>query len=233
VVKIDLTASIEDYLEAISILSSRNKTVRVKDIAAFLDVKMPSVNSALRVLKEKELITHEAYGHVELTEKGLEKAQEIYKRHRLISKFFQEILNVPYEIADEDACRVEHVVSPETLENLTAFMALIEQYGDNKPDWLENFREQMKGKRFKVSSEDFIDKGYTALPNAREGKQFIIKGIDGGVNLKKKVAILGLLPDTVCDVISIQGDQVILDVKGTKIALGGGMASKIWGKVSS
>lgn len=228
---IQLTASIEDYLETISILSAKNKNVRVKDIAMALDVKMPSVNSALKVLKEKELIKHEAYSHVELTKKGQEYAREVYRRHKLISHFFQEVLGLPYEIADDDACKVEHVLSEETVENLAAFMDAVEENLDDRPAWFNNFREKLKQKRIVTRSEDFIKKGLTNLTKATEGKKFLIKGIDGGPNVNKRLATLGLLPDTITDVIVNQGGQVILDVKSTRIALGGGMASKIWGKV--
>ncbi len=203
----------------------------MKDIAQALDVKMPSVNSALKVLKEKELIKHESYGHVELTKKGQEYAREVYRRHNLISHFFQEVLGLPYEIADDDACKVEHVLSPETVENLAAFMSAVEDHYEDRPAWFEGYREKMRQKKIVTRSEDFIKKGLCNLTKATEGKQFLIKGIDGGPNLNKRLATLGLLPDTIADIIVNQGGQVILEVKGTRIALGGGMASKIWGKV--
>ena len=192
---------------------------------------MPSVNSALKVLKEKQLINHEAYGHVELTKRGLEYAQEIYRRHRLISQFFLEVLGVPYEIADEDACRVEHILSSETLDNLAAFMSVIDEQGEDKPDWFEKFREKMKEKKIASRSEGFIKEGLVNLVRSKEGKQFLIKGVDGGNVVKKRLATLGLLPDTICDVIVNQGGQLILEVKGTRIALGGGIATKLWGKI--
>ena len=203
----------------------------MKDIAQALNVKMPSVNSALKVLKEKELIKHEAYGHVELTKIGQEYAREVYRRHKLISHFFQEVLGLPYEIADDDACKVEHVLSSKTIENLAAFMAAVEEHYEDKPAWFDGYRENMRLKRIITRSEEFIKKGLGNLTKATEGKQFLIKGIDGGPNLNKRLATLGLLPDTIADIIVNQGGHVILEVKGTRIALGGGMASKIWGKV--
>jgi DtxR family Mn-dependent transcriptional regulator len=163
---IKLSASIEDYLEAINILSATDSHTRVKDIALHLNVKMPSVNSALKILMENELIVHESYGHVELTKKGLEYAQEIYRRHKLISQFLQEVLGEPFEIADVDACRVEHVLSGETIENLAAFMRVIEENSNNWPEWLTEFRENARNKSVTTSSEGFIKKGLINLTKA-------------------------------------------------------------------
>lgn len=196
-----------------------------------LNVKMPSVNSALKTLKENELIVHESYGHVELTKKGLEYAQEIYRRHKLISHFFQEVLGVSYAIADDDACRVEHVLSGETIESLAGFMQAIEENSENMPEWLSQFREIARIKRIATRSEGFIKKGLVNLTKAPEGSAFIIRGIDGGPGVTKRLAMLGLLPDSIVNVISAQHEQVILEVKGAKIALGDGMANKLWGKV--
>ena len=228
---IELTSSIEDYLEAINILTSTNKAVRVKDIARFLNVKMPSVNAALKILKEKELVDHEAYGHIELTEMGKEKALEIYKRHRLILAFMQEVLGVPYEIADEDACRVEHVLSEETMNNLAAFMMHLREQGESCPDWLDEFRRSMREKKTVSKTDGFIEKGFLNLTKVPEGKRVLVKGVEGGANVKRKLAELGLLPDTRVIVVSNQGGQMILEVKGAKIALGFGIASKVWGRI--
>lgn len=227
---IKLTASIEDYLEAINILSAREKVVRVKDIAAFLDVKMPSVNSALKILADKGLINHEAYGHVELTEKGLEYAREIYRRHKLISQFFQEVLGVPYKIADDDACKVEHVLSLETLDKLAAFMAVMEKQIEEQPDWFVDFKDKIRAQKVSSRSMDYIKAGLVNLTKSREGKKFLVKKIDGGKVLKQRLATLGLLPETICEILTNNDGQVILEIKGATIALGGGMASKIWGK---
>jgi DtxR family Mn-dependent transcriptional regulator len=121
--KSKLSASTEDYLEAIYLISKDRKVVRVKDISATLGVSMPSVNQALNVLKEKNLIQHEKYGYIELTEPGKKRAGEIYSRHEVLFKFFKEILNVPSEIADRDACMMEHSISPESLEKLVSFVS--------------------------------------------------------------------------------------------------------------
>ena len=117
-----LTKSLEDYLEAIIILLQTNKVVRVKNIAEFLKVKESSVNKAINELKKHNYINHEKYGYIELTNIGLEKANEIYRKHNLISKFLNLILNVSEENSYRDACLIEHYLSKETLLKMESFM---------------------------------------------------------------------------------------------------------------
>jgi len=113
-----LTNSMEDYLEVISMLGQKKKYVRVKDIAKEMKVKMPSVTSALKILAEKNLVRHEKYEYVELTEQGLMIANEVKKRHNLIAKFLIEVLKIDPDTAEKDACGIEHSVSPVTVERL-------------------------------------------------------------------------------------------------------------------
>lgn len=124
-----LTDSMEDYLEVISILGQNKKYVRVKDIAKEMKVKMPSVTSALKTLAEKNLVRHEKYEYVELTEQGHIIANEIKSRHNLLVKFLTEILKIDPDIAEKDACGIEHSVSPITVERL---IKLIESLKDNE-----------------------------------------------------------------------------------------------------
>jgi len=123
--KTQLTSNIEDYLEAIVMLSNENKTVRVKDISKKMNVSMPSVHSALHTLKDQKLINHEKYGYVELTEKGEIVGNKIYEIHKKLTEFLTEILNIEYKIAEIDACKIEHCISSSTLEKLVAFLEFL------------------------------------------------------------------------------------------------------------
>jgi DtxR family transcriptional regulator, Mn-dependent transcriptional regulator len=113
-----LSNSMEDYLEAISTLKQEKDYVRVKDIAKEMKVRMPSVTGALKALTDRNLVRHERYEYVELTEDGIKIAEEIKRRHVLISKFLTHILKIDPEIAEKDACKIEHSVSPITVERL-------------------------------------------------------------------------------------------------------------------
>ena len=139
-----LSSTIEDYLEAILNLEKDKKIVRVKDIAQKMEVKLPTVTSMLNNLVEKGLINHEKYEYVELTKKGKRIAKDVYRRHVIFRDFLTGILNVDTITAEEDACRMEHVVSPVTLEKFVKFMEFIESCPRGGSDWLLRFDEYQK-----------------------------------------------------------------------------------------
>ena len=109
--------SAENYLETILMLSQKNNYVRSIDIANELNYSKPSVSVAMKKLRESELITVDENGHISLTEKGLSIANTMYERHSLLSNWLIS-LGVPEDIALEDACRIEHVISQESFECL-------------------------------------------------------------------------------------------------------------------
>lgn len=118
-----LGESQEDYLEAILILEKDRGTVRVKDIAGFLGVSRPSVVVALAALAGKRLVRHEHYGGVELTLKGRKVAETVYQRHQLLVTFLRRIVGVSAAVAEADACRLEHSLSPVTLNRLRVLIS--------------------------------------------------------------------------------------------------------------
>lgn len=107
--------SAENYLETILILSRRHPAVRSVDIAEELGYKKSSVSVAMKNLREKEHITVTKEGHILLTDSGRKIAEMIYERHELLSDWLIR-LGVDKKTAAEDACRIEHVISPESFE---------------------------------------------------------------------------------------------------------------------
>ncbi len=107
------TESSENYLETILVLSRRLPVVRSVDIANELGFKKSSVSIAMKNLRESKHITVTDAGFIYLTESGRQIAEMIYERHELLSAWLTE-LGVPENIATEDACRIEHVISPES-----------------------------------------------------------------------------------------------------------------------
>jgi len=114
------SAAMQDYLEAILNISEIAGVVRVTDIAAELGIAKASVSQALSNLKKLGLVIQEPYGAVELTCTGKKQAFEIRHRHHVLKNFL-EALGVDTEIANEDACLMEHVVSKETIDKLIKF----------------------------------------------------------------------------------------------------------------
>ena len=127
-----LSESLEDYLEAIAELIAVDGHAHTKEIAGKLNVKMPSVTGALRQLEQLGYIIYNIHYPVQLTPEGERVANEIVNRHKVLSKFFSEILGLPLEKASETACRLEHAVDYETIERFTLFSEAIEQRDDAK-----------------------------------------------------------------------------------------------------
>jgi len=136
-----ITPTMEDYLEAIYNLAREKRAVRVRDIAKKLDVKMPTVTNMLKTLSERRLIDYEKYEYIELTVKGSDVGQEIDRRHQIFRRFLTDILKIDYNQADEDACKMEHAVSPATLEAFVDFMEFIDTCPRGGASWLDYFDE--------------------------------------------------------------------------------------------
>lgn len=117
-----LTSNMEDYLEAISLCCNEEGVARVSDIRDMLGVKTPSVTGALAVLAKGGFLLHEPYAGVELTAKGKRAAEDVKKRHAILSKFLTHVIGVSPKTADIDACKMEHTISRETLGKLHDFL---------------------------------------------------------------------------------------------------------------
>ena len=129
----------EDYLEAIYVTGLTNKVIRVKDVAEALEVKMPSVVSAVRSLSEKGLVEQEKYGHIELTAKGVKAAKDVYERHQLVYAFLHEMLNLDPHVAEKDACEIEHHLSPQTRQRLSSIVEFIRGCGGGEALFFKRF----------------------------------------------------------------------------------------------
>jgi DtxR family Mn-dependent transcriptional regulator len=114
----NLTPSLEDYLEAILRLERKNRVARVKDIAVLLNVQMPSVTGALKNLRARELVNYEKNSYISLTDAGIKLAKGVEQKHKFLAAFLEEILLLPSDRAQAEACEIEHVVSPDTTERL-------------------------------------------------------------------------------------------------------------------
>jgi DtxR family Mn-dependent transcriptional regulator len=112
-----MTSSLEEYLKMVGLLSDKGD-VRITDIAYGLGVSKPSVVTALKTLGAKGMVEHERYRTVNLTKEGKRRADEICRRNRLITAFLQDMLGVNAETAERDACKLEHILSDETIEKM-------------------------------------------------------------------------------------------------------------------
>lgn len=113
-----LSPALEDYLEIIMHLSQEGQSAKISDIARRMNIAKPSATQAIAALKKQGLVFHDRYGPVILTEKGAQKAEEVWHRHQIIRAYLEEFLKVSPATADADACLIEHIVSQETLRKI-------------------------------------------------------------------------------------------------------------------
>ena len=117
-----LSKSSEDYLEAIyELAGEENKAVRSVDIADKLGVSRPSVNNALNILKKERMVVQEPYGAISLTCQGQLYGSSIYDRHMTLYNFLHKVLGVDSEVAEDEACEIEHTISEDTVRRWREF----------------------------------------------------------------------------------------------------------------
>jgi len=145
-----LSASLEDYLEAILNVADEEGMARSKDIAATLGVARPSVTGALKLLVKKGLVNYKPYGYVTLTETGEAQAAKVAKKHDIIESFFMDILGVGHSVAHPAACRAEHLLSPAIVSRMGNFADFVKKQGrkgENVMDILERFSKRKESKK--------------------------------------------------------------------------------------
>ena len=116
----------EDYLEAILMVQNAKGSCRSIDVAHHLNVSKPSVSVAMGLLRDDGMITTDDDGYLHFTEEGLARASDVYARHCLLTDFFVSI-GVPADVAEDDACKIEHDLSIETYTRLKEFVRTREQ----------------------------------------------------------------------------------------------------------
>lgn len=112
----------ENYLETILFLKKEKGFVRSIDIAQRTGYSKPSVSRAMSILKKSGYIQVADNGEIIFTEAGEQKAIAVYERHHILTDFLVKVAKVSLEIAEEDACRIEHIISSETFEGIKAYM---------------------------------------------------------------------------------------------------------------
>lgn len=112
-----LGKSLEDYLEAILVLQLDQSSVHSVDVADYMKFSKPSVSYAVKMLRTKGYVTMERDGSLRLTEMGIDLARQVYERHRFFTQMLIE-LGVSADIAEQDACQIEHVISNESYEKI-------------------------------------------------------------------------------------------------------------------
>ncbi len=136
-----LSASLEDYLEAIFHIEVQKHAARAKDIAERLQVSRASVTGALRNLSQKKLVNYAPYDIITLTTKGKAIAEDIVHRHTILRDFLIKVLGIEEADAEETACKMEHSMSEIVAERLTQFIKFLDSCPRGGHDWMKGFTE--------------------------------------------------------------------------------------------
>ena len=159
----DLSASLEDYIEAIFNIAAESRVARVKDIASALGVAKPSVTGALKGLAARGLVNWDPYSLVTLTAEGEVAAERVVRRHNAMARFLVEILGVGEDAAQAKACELEHVMDPEILSRLNKFVEFVEACPLAGEKFKEGFRRFFE---FTDASHSCVECGRAAVEEA-------------------------------------------------------------------
>jgi len=135
-----LSASLEDYLEAILNVAGDEEGAHSKDIAEALGVRRSSVTGAFQLLSERGLANYRPYGCITLTESGRAAATEVVRKHNVLKSFFVEVLGVDCDRAQQAACKAEHALGPEIIARLLGFIEYVTESNKNGRDVAGEFR---------------------------------------------------------------------------------------------
>lgn len=148
------TKTIEDYVEIVYELEKTNKPVRTNDVALALDINPASITEIFQKLDKEGYVNYEKYGGVTLTKKGKRLAIFTKKRHEKLVEFLV-LLGVDKNIAEKDACEMEHILNQETMDTIVKFVEIVSQCSVT-PFWLSRLRKYIKtGKLDKCPKELF------------------------------------------------------------------------------
>ncbi len=138
---IQLTASLEDYIETIYHIVEEKQVARGKDIASRLGVSRASVTEALRSLSKKGLINYAPYEVITITDSGRAIAEDVIHRHNTLKRFFIKVLALDEEISESGACKIEHTASPEIISRMISFIDFLEECPRGGDDLLKGFAD--------------------------------------------------------------------------------------------
>jgi len=225
----DISSSLEDYLETIYLLVQEQGFARVKDVARARDVKAASVSIALRRLSELDLVRYERREYIALTPEGEKAGRRVFSRHRLLTRFFEEVLHMPAKSAGEQACAMEHSLTDEAMDGMVRFFEFL----GTCPSVIETFRvcPAITGHKPGARGEHLPDwcsacdkkKGAVSmsLADVKPGNRAVVTKINAGGALRQRLLDMGVLPQTTIDIerVGLGGDPFWVRCQGARLAL--------------
>jgi DtxR family Mn-dependent transcriptional regulator len=211
-----LTQSVEEYLEAIFKLSHGGSLVTVGELAEALGVSPPSVSEMVRRLRGAGLLEDDRGSGIDMTADGRAEGAHLVRRHRLSERFLVDVLDMPWDAVHDEACKLEHALSPEVEARLAA--------------QLGNPRTCPHGQVIPDENGELVEEQLRPLSALEAGDAATISCVtEEETDLLRYLASLGLLPDTEVSVESVApfGGPLLVCVFGAQYALGREVAGKI------
>jgi DtxR family Mn-dependent transcriptional regulator len=218
----DLTARVEDYLEAVLEIEMTGEIATVTQIAANLGVTKATVTAALKRLKQEKLLEHERYGDVLLTEDGRARALAVYRRHEFLSDFFVRILGFSRERAQKVSCVMEHEIDEQTERRLAAFTDALAHAERENEEWLRKLQETLE-------SPKELPLPLCMMPDGSGGA---IARLTAQYELRRRLNSAGFVPDALITDIrkfdGAPGGLFTFTMNAIQIRIGITEASAIW-----
>lgn len=231
-----LSEALEDYLEAISQLVDEKGYARARDIAHALSVHKSTVTAALRSLSDKGLINYSPYEMVTLTDAGKGLATNVVRRHKALSRFFIDVLDVDEKIAETNACRIEHAIGDGVMRRLNCFVEFMWDSSVPAKQLPQAFREYCAERRgngncesCKVAAKRRLrnemqgedDKMNTTLADLAPGEKAKIVRVGGADAVNKRLIEMGLTRGATLTVVRVAplGDPVEVLIRGYNLSL--------------
>jgi DtxR family Mn-dependent transcriptional regulator len=242
----ELSASLEDYLEAIFRIVREQSAARAKDISMRLKVSRSSVTGALHALADRELINYAPYGVITLTDKGRVVAEDVLRRHEVLRDFFVKVLAVERKDADEAACKMEHAIPETILERFVEFVEFVERCPRGGSKWIKGFGyycdndketgncekcvelvlDEVRSKRM----DQTADARQTAsLAEMKPGEKAAIVKVAGTGSVRRRLLDMGATSGTLVEVerVAPLGDPIEVKIKGYHLSLRSEEAERI------
>lgn len=233
-----ISASMEDYLEAIYEIITEKSAVRPRDIAKRLNISYPSVTGALKLLAEKKLIHYTPYDLIKLTEEGEAAAKDVLRRHEILRDFFTEVLAVPYEEADAAACEMEHSIPKKLIERFVSFIEFVDTCPRGGSKWIKGFayhchnegamdncKECILSCLDELKSKSGSDSKDTAkissLKDLKPGNKCRVVKINSQGDVKKRLLDMGITPGSLIELerIAPLGDPIDIKIRGYHLSI--------------
>jgi len=237
VMSLALSPEMEDYLETIAALFRVHGEARVTDIAKRLSVSKAGVSQALRSLASKGLVDYRPYVSPTLTETGKQVAERVQQRHDVLKRFLGEVLLVEPELAEANACRLEHAVDRSVLDRLAHFMDFVQRCPRGGSKWIHGYEHSCDPDKetetcercMEIAINEYRNKHHTqpieekimTLAELKPGETGRIVRVGSIGSIRRRIVDMGAVNGTNVTVVKVAplGDPIEVKIKGYSLTL--------------